>query len=325
MRRREFFGVLGATAAWPLAARAQQQAMPAIGFLRSTPAASFAHLLAAFRDGLKGEGFEDGRNVAIEERYADNQLDRLPGLVVDLMRRQVATIIANSMAAEAARAATKTTPIVFVTGDDPVRNGLVTSLSRPGGNLTGITFFGGGVLGAKRVELLRDLVPNAMVIAVLTDPNYGGSEAEMPAIEAAGRSLARQIVNVKAASERELGPAFAGIVGAGALALLVGGGATQTSFRRQIVALAARHKLPAMYSNRDYVVAGGLISYAASIIGAYRQAGIYAGKILRGANPGDLPVLQPTTFELAINAKTAKALGLEIPPSIMLRADEVID
>jgi putative ABC transport system substrate-binding protein len=326
MRRRAFISLLGGAAvAWPLAARAQQAGMPVVGFLRSTPAASFVHLVEAFRHGLKEEGFVEGQNIAIEQRWADNQIDRLPGLVADLLRRQVAVIVGNQIAAEAARAATATVPIVFVTGNDPVQSRLVASLSRPAGNLTGVTFFGGGLLGAKRVELLRDMLPNATVIAVLLDPSFSGSVAQLPDIEAAGHALGRQIVIVNAGSEREFEAAFANIVRLGAHALMVGGGPIHISNRQQIVALAARHKLPAIYATREYVAAGGLMSYAASFAGGYRQAGAYAGKILKGAKPSELPVLQPTTFELVINLKTAKALGLAVPPSIMLRADEVIE
>jgi putative ABC transport system substrate-binding protein len=326
MKRRDFITLLGGAAAMsPLVARAQQPAMPVIGFLRSTPAASFAHLVTAFRQGLGEAGFVEGRNVAIEYRYADNQLERLPGLAAELVARRVAVIVGNSLAADAAKVATATIPIVFVTGDDPVKSGLVASLNRPGGNLTGVTFFGGSQLGAKRLELLRDLVPTATVIAVLGDSNYRGSEVELLELEAAGRALGRQIVIVKVTNEREFDAAFASIVQAGAGALLVGGGPFFTSQRRTIAALAARHAVPAIYVSREHVEAGGLISYSASFTGAWRQAGLYAGKILKGAKPSDLPVLQPTIFELVVNLGTAKALGLELPPSIHLRADEVLE
>jgi putative ABC transport system substrate-binding protein len=325
MKRREFIALLGGAAAMsPRAACAQQSAMPVIGFLRSTPAAPFAHLVTAFRQGLGEAGFVEGRNVAIEYRYADNQLDRLPGLAADLLGRRVAVIVGNTPAAQAVKVATTTIPIVFVVGDDPVRLGLVDSLSRPGGNLTGVTFFGGSQLGAKRMELLRDLVPTAAVIAVLWD-STPTSEVGLPELEAAARALGRQIVVVKVASEREFDAAFARFVQAGAGALLVGSGSFFNSQRRTIVALAARHALPAIYTNRDSVAAGGLISYSASFTGAYRQAGVYAGRILKGAKPSELPVLQPTTFELVVNLGTAKALGLDVPPSIHLRADEVLD
>jgi putative ABC transport system substrate-binding protein len=323
-RRRDFISLLGgAAAAWPLAARAQQQ-MPVVGFFRSTPAAPFEHLVAELRKGLGEEGFVEGRNVAIEQRFADNQPERLPGLASDLVRRKPAVIVANTPALEAARAAGPTIPIVFVVGGDPVKMGLVASLNRPEGNLTGVTFFGGSLLGAKRLELLHQLVPKIAVVAVLTDP-HGDFEAGLPTVETAARALGLQLVLVKAASEHDLDAAFARIVAARADAVLFGGGPVVRSQLQRVVALAARHAIPTIYELRDYVQAGGLISYAASFAGAYRQAGIYAGRILKGAKPSELPVLQPTTFELAINLKTAKALGLEVPPTLLVRADEVIE
>jgi len=325
MKRRAFISLLGAAAAWPLAARAQQPTMPVIGFLRSTPAAPFEHFTTAFREGLKEAGFAEGQNVAIEYRYADNQPDRLPALAGDLVRRQVAVVVCNGDAARATKAAVASIPIVFVTAEDPIRQGLVASLGRPDVNLTGVTFFGGGMLAAKRVELLHDLVPKAAIMAVLMDPSYSGAEADLREAEATSRALGWQILVVKASGENEFGAAFAKFTQAGAGALLVAGGSVFTSQRQAIVALAARHSLPTIYSNRDFVAAGGLISYSASIAGAYRQAGIYAGRILKGARPSELPVLQPTRFELVVNLRTAKALGLDVPPSIHLRADEVIE
>ena len=325
VRRRDFITLLGgAAAAWPLAVRGQQP-MPVIGFMRSTPSAPFAHLLPAFREGLHDEGFDEGRNVVIEQRYADNRLDRLPELADDLVRREVSVIVANSLAATAARAATAAIPIVFVTGDDPVRAGLVVSLARPGGNLTGVTFFGLGNLTSKRLEMLHELVPKAEIIAFLIDPTYPGSEADLPAVEAAARALGLRSLATRVRSEGEFEAAFAGFVHAGAGAVLVSGSPFFTSQRWELVALSARHALPTMYDQRDYVAAGGLISHAASFAGAYRQAGVYAGRILKGARVSELPVLQPTTFELAVNLKTAKALGLSIPPSILLRASEVLE
>ena len=310
MKRRDFITLLGgAAASWPLAARAQQPAMPVIGFLRSTPAAPFAHLLAALRQGLSDEGFVEGRNVAIEQRHADNQLDRLPVLATDLVRGNVSVIVGNVTAINAVRAATATIPIVFVTGADPVRSGLVASLNRPESNLTGVTFFGGSQLNTKQLELLRDLISKAAVFAVMGDANYPEFEAGLPAVEAASRALGRQIVVMKVSSEHEFEAAFAKIVYAGAGALLVSGSPFFTSLRRALVALAARHAVPAIYDQRDFVADGGLISYSASFTDAYRQAGTYVGKILKGAKPADLPVLQPTKFDLVINLKTAKALG----------------
>ncbi len=325
MRRREFITlVVGAAVARPLSARAQQPAMPVVGFLRSSPAEPFAHIMVAFRQGLSETGFVEGQNVAVEQRWADNQIDRLPGLAADLVRRQVAVIVGNGPAVEAARSATTTIPIVFVIGDDPVRYGLVASLNRPDGNLTGLTFFGNR-LGAKRVEMLLELVPGARIIAVLIDPNFAASVNELREVEEAGRTIGRKIVAVKAENEREFDGAFTRIVQAGAGALVVSGSPSFTSESRTLVALAARHAIPAIYDVRDYAAAGGLISYSASFTDAYRQAGVYAGRILKGAKPSELPVLQPTAFELVINLKTAKALGLEVPTSIMLRADEVIE
>ena len=274
MRRREFVAALGGAAAWPLAAGAQPM-MPVVGFLRSTPAAPFAHIVEALRQGLKEEGFDEGRNVAIEQRWADNQPDRLPGLAADLVRRQVNAIVGNGPAINVARTATTIIPLVFVVGDDPVKSGLVENLNRPGGNLTGVTFFGGSLLNAKRIELLHELMPNAAVIAVLMDPNSAGFVRGLPDVEAAGRAIGRQIVVVNAASESEFETAFVRIAQTGARALLVSGGPFFTSRRRALVALVARQGIPAIYDVREFVEVGGLISYSASISGAYRQAGAY--------------------------------------------------
>ena len=326
MRRRDFITLLsGAAAAWPAAARAQQPALPLVGLLRSTPAVPFRHLVEALRDGLNDEGFVEDRNVKIVQRWADNDLDRLPTLAADLVRSRVSVIIGNVGAVEAARAATQTIPIVFVTGEDPVKSGLVASLNRPESNLTGVTFFAGAQLDEKRLELLRDLIPAATVIGVLGDPSYRGFEAKLPGLVSASGVLGRQIVVTRATSVPDLEPAFATLIQSGAKALMLSGSPFFTSQRRTIIALAARHAIPAIYDLREYVVDGGLLSYSASFTGAYHQAGVYAGKILKGAKPSELPVLQPTKFELAINLRTAKALGLDVPPSINLRADEVIE
>jgi putative ABC transport system substrate-binding protein len=325
IERRRFLALAGVASAYPFAARAQQPAMPVVGVLRSTPAAPFAHLIEALRQGLKDEGLTEGRNFMIEQRWADNQLDRLPELAVDLVRRPVSAIVGNRQAVAAAMAATTTIPIVFVVADDPVTSGLVASLSRPTGNLTGVTFFGGSQLDAKRMELLHELVPNAATVAILQDPNYEALTKRQPETEIAARSLGLRTVVVTAGAEADLAPAFAKIVESGAGAILLSGGPIFTSQRRALVELAARHRIPAIYDLAEFVQAGGLISYSASIAGAYRQAGVYVGKILKGAKPSDLPVLQPTTFELAVNLKTAKTLGLDVPPSIHLRADLVIE
>jgi putative ABC transport system substrate-binding protein len=324
MRRREFITIASGAAMGPVVARAQQSAMPVVGLLRSTPAAPFARLVAAVRQGLGDEGLVEGRSIALEQRWADNQRDRLPGLVAELVQRQVAAIITHGPAISVARAATSTTPIIFVIGDDPVKMGFVASLNRPERNLTGITFYGGGQLGAKRLELLRELVPKASVVAILLDPQIRGFETELPLVQAAGQTLGFKTVLVRA-NVADLEATFADIVQAGADSILLGGGPALASKGLQIARLAARHKIPTIYELKEYVETGGLISYAASISGAYRQAGVYAGKIIKGAKPIDLPVLQPTTFELAINLSAAKALGLAVPPSIMLRADEVIE
>jgi putative ABC transport system substrate-binding protein len=325
MRRRQFIGLVGGAAAWPLVARAQQFAMPAVGLLRGTPAAPFRHLVTAVRQGLADEGLVEGRNIVIEQRWADNQLDRLPAMAADLIRHQVAVIVGNVDGVEAARAVTKTIPLVFVTGEDPVKSGLIKSVNRPESNLTGVTFFGGAQLNVKRLELLRDLVPSATLVAALVDLSYPAIDPELREVVAAGSALGRRIDVVKIAGESDLEPTFETIKRAGAAALLVSGSPFFTSRRRAIIALAARYAIPAIYDLREFVADGGLISYSASFTNAYRQAGVYAAKLINGAKPAELPVLQPVTFELSINLKTAKALGLDVPSSIHLRADEVIE
>jgi ABC-type uncharacterized transport system substrate-binding protein len=325
MRRRDFITLLGGAAtAWPLAARAQQPAMPIVGFLRSTTLAPFQNLAVAFGQGLREAGFVGGQNVAIEYRYADNQIDRLPVLVADLIRLPAAVIVVNSGAAFAAKAATTTVPIVLAAGDVSVRSGLVASLNRPGGNLTGVTWLAVSV-GTKRLELLRQVVPKATTIAMLVQPNMPEAEPERKDVQAAAQAIGLKLITLNVSSDRDIETAFATLVQGGAGALLVGAGAYLNSKRESLIALAARHAIPAMYQVREAVVAGGLMSYGPSQSNAYHQAGIYAGRILKGEKPADLPVLQSTKFEFALNLKTAKALGLDVPMIIQMTADEVIE
>jgi putative tryptophan/tyrosine transport system substrate-binding protein len=325
MRRREFITLLGSAAvAWPFAARAQQPAMPVIGFLRSASLADATHIVTAFRQGLREAGFVEGQNVAVEYRSAEDRHDRLPALVSDLIRRPVAVIVGNYNAALAAKAATTTVPIVFATGADPVKEGLVTSLNRPGANVTGVSFFG-GVLGAKRLELLRQLVPRATTIGVLMNPNRPDTEAERRDVQAAALAIGQQLIILDVSSDDDIEPAFATFVQHGAGALLVGSGGFMTSHRELLVALAARHALPASYVLREAALAGGLMSYGASFPDAYRQAGIYVGRILKGETPANLPVMRAAKFEFVFNMQTARALGLDVPATLLAQADEVIE
>jgi putative tryptophan/tyrosine transport system substrate-binding protein len=325
MLRRDFITLLGAVTAWPFAAQAQQPTMPVIGFLHSGSPKPNINLVTAFGDGLNEAGYVDNKNVAIEFLWAGGRYDRLPGLASDLVVRKVAVIFgAGPPAAHAARSATTTIPIVFVSGDDPVKSGLVASLNRPGGNVTGVALFT-GQLGAKQLGLLRELLPKAALVAVLVNPNNPLTEAVTTDVRAAAAVTGHQIQIVNASDEGEIDKAFATLKELHADALIVGADPYFFARNDQLVALAARYAIPAFYELREFAVNGGLMSYGASITDGYRRAGAYAGQILKGAKPADLPVLQPTKFELVINLKTVKALGLTLSPGLLAIADEVIE
>jgi putative ABC transport system substrate-binding protein len=298
--------------------------MPVIGFLNPTSSDAFAGRLGGFRQGLKDTGYVEGENVAIEYRWADNQTDRLPALAAELVRRRVAVIVGNTPSAIAAKAATTTIPIVFIVAEDPVRLGLVASLARPGGNLTGVNFFTGELV-AKRLELLRELVPRAARVAVLVNPAGPDAETTLKDVEPAARAIGLQIPVLNASTSREINAAFATFVRERPDALFVGGDPFFSSRRVQLVHLATLHKVPAIFSNRDYVEAGGLMSYGSNVADAWRQLGTYAGRILKGAKPADLPVVQASKFHLVINVESARMLGLTVPDKLLAAADEVIE
>ena len=324
MRRREFITLIGGAASWPLAARAEHP-LPVIGFLRNTSAGASANLVAAFRLGLNEVGYTEGQNVAIDFRWSDGRDDQLPILAAALVRRPVTVLVAaNITSLVAAKAATETIPIVFVTGDDPVELGFVGSLNRPASNITGISFYS-GTLGAKQVELLHELVPNATTVGMLVNPNNPAAETQIKAAQSAARALNLEIAAAHARDENEFENAFAILTKQRVATLLMGGDALFNSQRVRLAALAAQHALPTIHFVREFVTAGGLMVYGASIPDAYRQVGAYAGRLLKGGKPSDLPVMLPTKFELSINLRTAKALGLTVPPTLLARADEVIE
>jgi putative ABC transport system substrate-binding protein len=326
MRRRDFVkSIAGSAVFWPLVTRAQQRAMPVVGVLNSASADAYASMANAFRQGLKETGYIEGSNVAIEYRWADDQYDRLPALAADLVGKRVTAIFANGPSIVAAKAATTTIPIIFLTGDDPVRLGFVASFNRPGGNATGIAILS-GELAAKRLELLRELLPHARTIAVLINPDYRPVSQRFKAdIETAARTRGLMIQFLQANNEREIIEACNSFVESRPDALLVGPGPFLDSRRDLLVALAAQRAIPAAYETRASAVAGGLVSYGADVGDAYRQAGMHTGRVLKGERPADLPVLQATKFELVINLKTAKALGLDVPLGLTAAADEVIE
>jgi putative ABC transport system substrate-binding protein len=325
MRRRKFISLLGGTTiGWPLVARAQQASLPVVGFLNSASAQGYASMAAAFKQGLKESGYSDGRNVTIEYRWADDNNERLPAFAADLASRRVDVIFANSPSIAAALAATKTIPIIFNSGDDPVRLGFVASLNRPGGNATGVTIFS-NELAARRLDFLRELVPHSKSIAVLINLDFGPSARFRADVEAAARALGLAAPTLQASNPGEIETAFNNLAQTRPDALLVGPGPFLDSHRELLVFLAAKISIPAGYETRASALAGGLVSYGADVGDAYRQAGVYAGRILKGEKPADLPVLQATKLELVINLKTAKALGLDLPAKILAVADEVVE
>ena len=325
MKRREFITLVGGAAAWSIAARAQQPAMPVVGFLHYASPNKLAHLATAVRDGLKEAGYVEGQNVAIEYRWAEGYYDRLPALATDLVRRKVMVIMAGgNFAAQVAKKATASIPIVFTSGADPIKSGLIASLSRPGGNLTGVSFIAAEI-AVKRLELTRELLPQAHAVAMIVNPNFAGAETEVAEVEAAGRGLGFRTTRLAAGSTSDLDAAFATIGQQSIDAVMVGTDGFFIDRRDQIANLAKRYKVAGIYPFPDFPAAGGLMSYGPSTADGYRQVGVYAGRILKGAKPADLPVVQPTKFDLIINLQAAKAIGLENPPILVARADTVIE
>jgi putative ABC transport system substrate-binding protein len=325
MKRRAFMSLAGGAVAWPLAARAQQPALPVVGILAPSGIERLRQQIAAFHQVLRESGYGERENVAIEYRYAEGQSGRLPALASDLVRRQVTVLVAGSTAgALAAKQATSTIPIVFLVGDDPVDTGLVTSLNRPGGNMTGVYLFTAG-LEAKRLGLLHEMVPKAPIIAVLINPSFSGAKTQVRDVQEAAPRLGVQLIVVRANADDDIDAAFSTLVQQRAGALLVCASPFFNVRREQLLWLAARHAVPAIYEWRDFAALGGLMSYGTSLTDSYRQAGVYVGRILKGTKPADLPVVQSTRFEFVINLKTAKTLGLAVPPTLLARADEVIE
>jgi putative ABC transport system substrate-binding protein len=327
MKRREFLRVFGGVAAaWPLAARAQEPTMPLIGFIHSASPSYFAQFADAVRDGLKEAGYVEHQNVAIEYRWAEGRYDRMPALVNELIDRHVAVIFAagGTDPAKAAKAATSKIPIIFISAADPVKTGLVASLNRPGGNITGVSLLASAI-DAKKLGLLRELVPKASAFGLLINPKYPAAKSQSDEVQEAAKNLGVKPIVLSAGTEGEIDMAFANLVQQGAGALLVGTDPFFNSRREQFAALAARMSIPVIYPQREYVAVGGLISYGPHFADGYRQAGVYLGRVLAGEKPADLPVMQPTRFEMIINLKTAKALGLSVPPTLLALADEVIE
>lgn len=326
MRRRDFIKTIASSAAaWPLSARAQQPAMPVVGFLHYASPDKLGHLATAVREGLKEAGFVEGQNVAIEYRWAEGHYDRLPALAADLVHRKVTVITAGgNFAAQVAKKATATIPIVFTSGADPIKSGLIASLSRPGGNLTGVSFIAAEI-AAKRLELTRELLPQASAVAMIVNPNFAGAETEFAEVEAAGRSLGFRTTRLAASGTRELDAAFATVDKQHIDVVMVGTDGFFIDRRNQIAALAIRHRVIGIYPFPDFPQAGGLMSYGPSLADGYRQVGVYAGRVLKGDKPANLPVIQPTKFELLINLKAAKAIGFAIPEKFLLRADALLE
>jgi putative ABC transport system substrate-binding protein len=324
MRRREFITLIGGAAAWPLASRAQQRTMPLVGFLNAQTAAGYAHLAAAFKQGLNESGFVEGQNVTIEYRWADGHLDQLPELAAELIRLRPDILVGTGGANAAAMAAAKTIPVVVSFGGDPVKLGYVASLNHPGGNVTGVTIFS-AVLEAKRLELMNEILPRGATVGYLYDPDFDFADVGRRNVETAARTIGREVRIVEARKDADLEKAFATLAETHVGGVVLAASALTNNLRDHLLALTTRLKIPAVHESREFVLAGGLMSYGTNVPEVYRQIGIYTGRVLKGEKPADLPVLEPTKFDMAINLRTAKALGIDMPTSILLRANEVIE